>query len=209
MVTCGGDSRMNEHVMVRLVGYRASVTPYAPFHIRRANPDTPNLIVRGASSREVILDFSDGIPRSVIRVADVAPHAAQGEWHLETSVFLAPWPQGFAVVSTEDAASPAGFDLVGPENAVIYIQGPYAAQRLSNLEALATAGERIFSSGSFENRRWIRLRYEHNGEPWEHAYFAVPVNRSYVALVTAQSPERANELSFNAASELAAKMCAV
>ena len=191
---------MHDHVFVRLNGYGATMLPHGPFRISRASDHDSLLMIR-VVSRERSVDFGSGVPQSIPTIADIAGDGMRGFWHLETSVFIAPWPDGFTLVSSDNTSSAGGFDLIGPGDSLLYVQGPFVRDRITALEALAAPGERVIANGE----RWIRFAYERDDEQWQHAYFVVPVGE-HVLLVTGQAREPFGDETFAAAQQFAAGM---
>src|SRR5262249_33527672 len=83
---------------------------------------------------------------------------------IETSVFDVEWPADLDLWST-DPGAPSPFDLVGREEELVYVQGPFALERLPAIPELVAPGQRIVARGTPEER-WIELSYEHAGKPY-------------------------------------------
>src|SRR5215207_4912674 len=57
-------------------------------------------------------------------VVDIETGPAFTSWWLETSVFRVPLPPGWRAITEGAPDSPSMFDLIGPNDAVIYVQTP-------------------------------------------------------------------------------------
>ncbi len=192
---------MTNHVYLRLTGFGATVTPYAPFRIVRLDAEGRRLRV-ASEVGEAVFDFALTVPDSVPHIADVSKSAFQNPWRLETAVYSSPWPQTFEIVSTQDPASPAGYDLIGPQGSLIYVQGPFPPSRLASVHSLVAAGQTVRSVGQTGAHEWIRLAYEHEGNGWEQTHVLVRLAEFSLA-VTTQAPLAHADDTFAAACAMA------
>lgn len=200
-----GARRTLAHVFVRLIGFGTIVTPYVPFRVERASPDGTALAVT-TSAGETTLNFRGDTPASAPGIADVAPGTFGGDWWLETSIYRCPWPSRFVLVSTSDPASTAKYDLVGPANSLIYLQGPFAKAPADGLHGLAGPGQIIRATGRIGAHEWVRLTYSHAGALWEQAHVVVATAPRLVLVVTMQAPKEEADASFDAVREIVAHL---
>jgi len=198
-------TRVTGHLFVRLVGFGAIVLPYPPFRVTRATSDGRRVRIETPAG-DAVLDFPGHTPTAIANIVDVLAGSSEDDWRLETSVYSCPWPQGFAITSTSDAASPARFDLVGAGDSLIYVQGPFAASRRPRLTDLAAPGQTVRSSGRLDRQEWIRLAYRQEEVAWEQAHVLVQLGDAVTVAVTMQAPEQHAEVTFLAARTLAEQM---
>lgn len=189
--TPSGCDAGQHHVFCTLVGFGLRVIPRAPFRVRLAPGGRPPALEvehdgpAGTASARVLPDDRGGHacePSEAAHVLDVEPGpAADDAWLVDAPFVRFPLPADFCLHSVP-ADSPSPFDLVGPDDALIYAQAP---RRLPPLERMFGPGQRAVARGA----TWIELEYEHDGRPWwqRHELFGDGV------VFTAQAPaERAD-----------------
>lgn len=145
--------------------------------------------------------------------------ASYDHWRVETSVFTISWPEGFAVESVP--SSPPPFDLVGPDDARIWIQGPIPEARLDPLDRMEGPGQRTERIMECAGGPLVELVYEHEGAPWRMFHCIVDRNPPrrrgvlsflrrepprYACVVSAQTPERGADRAREAVEEVAASL---
>jgi hypothetical protein len=198
---------------IRVCGRGLSLAPAAGATFRwSVNTNPPGIVAASGKAVEgplrqaqVILD--DAGPRvalgySVARaeeILEVSEGPAVDRWTIETPVFHSVWPEGLQLRSP--LASKTRFDLLGPDDAIVLVQGPAAGNGL--LDAMAANGQtevgRGRTTGGFE---WIELDYEVGGRRWRQRHHARPISESASFVITAQCLESAAESIFAAAGEV-------
>lgn len=118
---------------------------------------------------------------NAVDVADVTPGPAWPMWWLETSPYLVPLPVGWTAHAS-GAADPSVFDLVGPNDSMIYVQVP---RRVPPLEQMVAHGQELFESGTFAAGDWITVRYTHAGDVYCQRH-ALVRKEKVTAVVTLQ-----------------------
>lgn len=198
---------MNLHVYARVSGFGWSLLPFAPFLFervphRRNSVSVVHLDVDGP--KRVALEFSEDAPildlgKGVNRLSDVL-ELLEGpgwdHWRIETSVYSVRWPEGFAVQSTPD---PPGFELIGPGDTLIYLQGPLERRNLPNLDRMIGPGQTIHQLGS----DWVELDYLHESAPWRQTHRLLDFGPNDAVVVTSQAPQKWGRLIDVAAVQVA------
>src|SRR5438445_1255340 len=140
---------MSHSVYARLSGFGWTLLPGAPFRFERV-PHRPRLILvehRTADGpRRAMLDFDDPaveLAEGTSRLEEVLEFTEGpnfDHWRMVTSVYSVRWPEGFAVGSTTD---PPGFDFIGPNGTLIYLQGPFDCSHVPPFEEMASPEQQI------------------------------------------------------------------
>lgn len=191
---------MTEHVFARISGYHLTILPLAPFECRQSADDDHLLTLSHTTSsttKQATLRAGDDGYRvelapstaSFDEVADLTSSARAGAWVIETSVFAVVWPRAFAFVSPVDAGNPSVFDLIGSDNALIYVQGPFQTTRLPALTDMGAPGQAITATGTTNERHWVEFAYEHETEAWVQRHYIIPFSRNRALVVTMQTPQ--------------------
>lgn len=176
--------------------------PYAPFQCEPV-ADRPRALIVQHESKRASVSVASGRPEfelaagtaSIHDVADVMRGPGHDHWRIETSVFTIRWPAGFAVWSSAKAP---GFDLLGPHDTMVYLQGPVLAERVPPLTQMVAAGQNMVESGN----DWVEVQYEDEGVAWRQKHRLVTLE-NYRMLVTAQGPADYFALADAAAREVA------
>ncbi|MCW3813908.1 hypothetical protein ONA91_05490 [Micromonospora sp. DR5-3] len=196
------------HVFVRLAGHGARLVPYWPYRFA-GGPAQPTV--------EVTVFGSDGGRRAVVGpgtapvpgVVDVDA-GPQGDWRLEVGPFSLCWPPGFHVESPADAADSTPCYLLGPDETVIFPQGPVPLERLAAPDALVAPGQRVVDRRVLDDDiDVVELAYVHDGAPWRQAYWVIPVGLDKALVLTGQAPEAAAPTVRAAGDRMAATVTGV
>ena len=218
---------MSQHVFAWVAGFGWTLMPYAPFRFEQVPGDPHSVRVYhygAAGVKEAVLTASpDGSgvdyeisPETaqldeVVEVIQGAAYehwtggAAHPYWRIETSVLTIRWPEGFVLDSTE-GTSPPVFDLVGLDDARVWIQGPLPPDRLPPLERMAGPGQTTVGITAGSGGRVVELAYEHKGAPWRMFHGVVDRYPGYACLVSAQTPARWRAQVLAAVEEVAASL---
>lgn len=188
---------MSQHVLARISGFGWTVLPYAPFQCEQVAERV--LLVQHESKRARV-SFESGRPEvedgaSIHDVADLIRGPNHDHWRIETTVFTIRWPTGFALWSSAQAP---GFDLLGPHDTMIYLQGPVLAARVPEPEEMIGAGQTVLG----HDRDWVELAYDHDGVAWRQKHRVAELE-DYRVLVTAQGPAERFGPADAAAQEMA------
>lgn len=200
---------MAHHVYARVSGFGWSALPRAPFRLERV-PHHPALLLAEHQSAggprrakidlarpEPVVELDDGT-LDLAEVLELAAGPAPECWRIDTSVFSANWPEGFAVRSTSE---PPGFDLVGPDGTLIFLQGPFEREQLPLPRQMAGDGQIVRRHG----RDWVELDYRQEGAPWRQAHRLVAFG-PYAIVVSSQAPAAWHPLVDAAAAALGASI---
>ena len=191
---------MSQHVFARISGYHLTIVPLAPFEYRQSADDDHLLVLSHTTSsttkQATLRADNDGYrvklapcTTSFDEVADLTPSAQAGAWVIETSLFAVSWPRDFAFVSPPDAGSPSMFDLIGQDNALIYVQGPFQKTRLPALTDMGAPGQAITATGTTNERQWVEFAYEHEAVAWLQRHYVIPFSHNRALVVTMQTPQ--------------------
>jgi hypothetical protein len=217
---------MSQHVFAWVAGFGWTLMPYAPFRFERVAGRPRSLAVERTSpsgTGRVVNTVSDDGRRvrsepahqtktsvDVVEVIEGAAYpdwghgAAHDHWRIETSVLSVRWPEGFALESVNQP--PPIFDLVGPDGARLWLQGPMPAERVPPLDRMEGPGQTTERISSSAGGPLVELRYLHDGGPWRMFHCVVDRYAAHACLVTAQTPERWRELIRSAVEEVAASL---
>jgi hypothetical protein len=188
---------MSEHIYARLSGYGWTLLPRAPFRFQRAAnhpraviaihqaPGGPRRAMLSFDDDAPVVQLDDGVER-LDEVLELSAGPASDHWRIETSVYSIRWPDMFAVQST---AEPPGFDLVGPNEAMVFLQGPFDPRNLPPLTEMASPGQVVHRLGA----NWVELDYQKDEAPWRQVHRLVGYGDD-VVVVTSQAPESWNAL---------------
>ena len=103
------------------MGHGLTIIPIPPFEISRSSELEIPLLVKREGSSIVIRHDSDQVDSELVEVS-VGPDEP---WRLVTSLYKLAWPGDFAIVSSPTPDVPPGFDLLGPAQSLVYLQGPF------------------------------------------------------------------------------------
>ena len=201
MATC-----MSHPIYSRLSGFGWTMVPLAPFRIERIAYQSRSIIAahrsaKGARRAAMAFDSAEPVVRldegtaSLDEVLELVRGVDCDYWRVETSVYSVRWPDGFAVSSISD---PPGFEFVGPEGILLFLQGPFERQNLPALAEMAVLGQSIAAIGP----NWVQLGYLLEGTPWQQTHHVVPYGTDFV-VVTSQAPLKMRVLADAACSGVA------
>lgn len=176
------------HVLARLAGHGVTLVPWWPYGFERS-PDTPDVVTviqgAGESTRTATVDVTDA--RTVEQVVDVLPGPEERVWRIETSQYSVIWPDAFAIESAPTGDS-TPFYLWGPDECLIYPQGPLDRGRIPPLVELAGPGQTMLSEQHDPELSSVDLAYRHEGESWRQSHHLVPFGAGRALVITAQAP---------------------
>jgi hypothetical protein len=184
------------HVLARLSGFGWTLVPFYPFRFERVarRPRAVRVIRDGDVSRGAVFDLESRPEVSALTgtanaedVAELSPSTVVDDFRVETSVFTAAWPEGFAITSSEPGA-PCPFDYVGEDGTLIFLQGPVAQSRVARLDSMCAPGQRLTDGGAHPTGSWVELAYEHDGRAHVQRHTTVAWGSGLALIVTAQAP---------------------
>ncbi|HSE24504.1 MAG TPA: hypothetical protein VLB68_22740 [Pyrinomonadaceae bacterium] len=169
------------HSYLKLVGHGLTIIPIPPFEISRSSELEIPLLVKREGSSIVIRHDSDQVDSELVEVS-VGPDEP---WRLVTSLYKLAWPRDFAIVSSPTPDVPPGFDLLGPGWSLVYLQGPFASERVKHGEHLAAPGQKMIENRVFATieRAWFEYRFE--GEDYFQVHHLVELE-GRVLMITLQ-----------------------
>lgn len=205
------DPHTNEqHVFVRISGFRLTVVPRAPFRIERA-ASTPGTVQVEHDSPQgrltALLVPKDGGYTSKLSqstaalgdVLDVTSGLDLDEWRIETTLYACRWPTGYVLCSNAYPRDPAPFDLVGANGEIIFVQNP---QRMPVLEEMCAPGQTVKRIEKSDRSQWIELEYQHDDRMWVQRHEVLALSGHQMA-VTMQALEPFAQDAIIVAQELA------
>ena len=196
------------HVLARLTGFGMTLVPVWPYNLRRSAPASDDVVVTrgaGAAAHSVTVRVGRNMPagdRDVDQVVDVLDGPAERVWRIETSLYSVEWPEDFEIGSPPEGDTPP-FLLWGPDEAMIYIQGPITNGRVPPLPELAGPGQTIVDHRSDPRSEVVALAYRHDGAEWSQSHHLMPFGADHTLVVTAQSPLAHAALTRRAAETVA------
>jgi hypothetical protein len=122
-------------------------------------------------------------------VVDIETGPAFTAWWLETSVYRVPLVHGWRAIVEGVPDQASMFDLIGPADALIYVQTP---RRIPAPSAMAAPGQRLHRQGRGARSVWAELRYEHEQREWTQRHDIVELD-GVTCVVTSQCPVAALE----------------
>lgn len=177
----------NHHVFGTVTGYELKVIPYAPFRIRYGAYGANVLEVEHRDKYAQIIAENGGYrskiaegTESLFDVVDIESGLKKDTWMIDTSLFICHFPEGFWLYSTDGAVTP--FDLVGPQNELIYFQSPRNIPKISEMVAPGQKVEDLKEEGA---QKWIELSYPHDGTVYRQRHHVL--NN---LILTVQAPEK-------------------
>lgn len=188
------------HVFARLAGHGMTLVPRWPYVFERTEGDTV-LVTWATEDGPMRLTVEPGVRVDGGDVVDVTEGPDHPYWLIETGPALLPWPKGFSLESAEDQTP---FLLLGPDDTVIFPQGPVPAERLADAQALVAEDQAITAERDENGTRVVELGYEHEGAPWWQAHWLAPLPGGRLLVVTAQAPLPAAAAAREAAATIAA-----
>ena len=183
------------HTLARLAGFGVIVTPRAPFRLDRVDgAATPSVLRIGGDGGGRVVD-----PRALLDApdpeapVDVFPgDAAEADWWIETGFVRCRWPAGFGLASDPEERCP--FLLLGPEETMVWLEGPFPREKATPIEKLVAPGQTLRAVAEADDAARVDIDYEHDGEPWWQRRYAIAVDTDKVLLATGQARRRHEEL---------------
>jgi hypothetical protein len=210
------DGRM--HSFARLTGYGVAIVPRVPFAFVRANERAPGAILvhhQVASEQPLsvlVTPAEEGCklepfnrPIELSAVADFDQGPKEREWRIETSVYGFAWPEGFVFQSNDKPEKAPGFDLVSPDGALLYVQGPFRPEHVPPASALLNPGQKLVGEGKLGKASWVEIAYSVAEVPWRIRYHFAPIG-NLVLLLTAQAREEKSKSAFASAEAMLASL---
>lgn len=206
---------------LRVCGYGLSLAPAPDKVFRWVQNTNPGGIIAAAlpadsqaPQKQVQIILSDtgnrlSLGQGVAKAEEVI-QVAEGpdtrKWMIETPIFRTAWPNGFDL--RFPLASKTRFDLVGPDNTLIFVQGP-ATYQTRLLDMMASEGQREFGRGKTPSGHdWIELEYDAEGTKWRQRHYARKISSTDCFVVTAQCAQPKAVPIFQAADEVTESLSA-
>jgi hypothetical protein len=205
---------MSGHAFARVVGFGQTLVPLTPCYYERISDSPPTLRLgyrNPPEVRQATVRFGGGAPEielpaetgALSEVAELSEGPGLDHWRIETAPYSVAWPAGFDFYSSGMRQHPP-FDLIGPENSLIYFQGIFSPERRPNLTTLRAANQTLRQQGSTGSFNWIELEYTHNNQTWhQRQYLVDPWPQGHFVLITTQCPEGHSATTAEAADSLA------
>jgi hypothetical protein len=201
---------------LRVCGYGLSLAPVPDTIFRWQRNTNPSGIIASvrhgdskAQAKRVQVMLSDAGHKLVLgegvakaeEVIQVSEGPDTSQWMIETPIFRAAWPNGLDF--RFPLASKTRFDLVTPDDTLIFVQGP-GSNEPNLLETMATEGQTEIGRGKTSNgHEWIELGYEVQGKKWRQRHYVRKISPQQSFVVTAQCPQSIAEKIFHASDEVA------
>jgi hypothetical protein len=208
---------MARHLFAWVSGFGWTLAPFTPCRLEQlaGPPPAVRAFHHGPEgTREAVLRFGGEEPTvelapgtsSLREVIEVVEGPAGDHWRIETNVFSIPWPAAFAFESSGERTPPV-FYLRGPDDALVYVQGPFPPEKRPGLADLAAPGQTVHRQGETAGSHWVELDYIHDGRPWrQRQYLVSPWPSAHFVLVSTQAREEHAELTARAADEIASRI---
>lgn len=244
---------MSSHVFAWAEGFGWTVMPArAPFVIERL-PDPPRAlrVVCGTDADDrseatvVISDDGDqwnatpepltAVVSDTFDVLEGSAHsgpqgATREEWRIASSLLTMRWPEGFTLQSLPGSTPPV-FELVGPEESRLWLQGPLPGSKLPRIQEMLAPGQTLLRVSRLDPGPMVEAAYSHEGSAWRMLHCVVrwpgaapeegnpvfnrvkrllpgrkPPEEVHVLLVSAQTPREHVDLLRAAVEEVAASI---
>jgi len=200
-----GNGEMARTILAWVSGYGRVLIPLAPYRLEQVPGDRRSLLVKHSGvwgTRAVLVTIPPeggevirrvGLTLVTRGVVDVIPAAerpdlvtgpSDSDWRIECELFSVRWPELFALESSE--AFPPPFDLVGPGDSRLWVQGPVRESERPTLEELATPDQQLVSTTTLGGRVLVELGYELDGEPWRMFHVIVDRGDGWTFFVSGQ-----------------------
>lgn len=204
---------MPQHVYARLAGFGHIVLPLAPFRYERLGGRPASLAVSHDSptgTRAAVVHLGPP-PRvelakaalALEEILDLLPGPDLPAWRVETGAFTCAWPDGYALASMP---VPPGFEFVGPNGEMVFLQGPFDPRRLPPAHEMIADGFRLLEYGR-SSWQWASFEYAHEGDLWRQMLRVVAFAGGSV-VVTSQAPAALAGAAARAGDEVAASLAA-
>ena len=155
--------------------------------------------VRGSIIARGVVDVLTPELRPELRPELTFPPADEG-WRIECELFSVRWPRQFALESSP--VFPPPFDLVGPDESRLWIQGPVRAADCPTLEELATPDQTLVGTRTLAGRTAVELGYDLDGQPWRMVHVIVERGDGWTFFASGQGPAAQRELVLSALDDL-------
>lgn len=200
-----GNGDMARTVLAWVSGYGRVMIPLAPYRLEQIPGDPRSLLVKHSGvwgTRAVLVTLPPeggevirrvGLTMVTRGVVDVFPHAqrpdlvigsSEADWRIECELFSVRWPEAFALESSD--AFPPPFDLVGPGDSRLWVQGPLRDSERPTLEELATPDQQVISTSTLAGKVVVELGYELDGELWRMFHVVVERGDGWTFFVSGQ-----------------------
>jgi hypothetical protein len=204
MLTVGGEGM---HVFARVTGFGLTLIPMWPYRFHRDGEIVTVTHWTEAGERTVTVTPATAEPVGaaqgpVEEVLDVRAGPQTDSWRIETSRYSVAWPSDFDIDSPAADAPSTPFDLFGPDEALIYLAGPYPKERIRPFPEYAAKGQTIVAHVREPRYDLLRLDYLHDGAQWRQSYHFVDLSAA-VLVVKTQSLAKGAEFAEHAAEVVA------
>lgn len=199
---------MHHHVFSWVSGFGWTLMPFAPFRFEQIPGADRSLLVwhEGVWGRSgaIVSIAEDGgsflrkrlgltlFPSRVVEVfaGKARPHwpdaPPSDHWRIENEIFSVRWPAGLALESTAEIPPP--FELVGPEQERVWVQGPVALATLPSPEEMRTPDQTVVNVFPGANGAIVELAYEVAGQAWRMFHAIIATLPESTLVVSAQTP---------------------
>ncbi|MGH3390708.1 MAG: hypothetical protein ACRDOO_17720 [Actinomadura sp.] len=184
-------------MFARVSGYGLSLVPIWPYRFERTATRPGSVTVThwgGDAVRTATVHGPAHDPAvelsnadSADQVVDISAGPVDQSWRVETSLYSVAWPEGFRIEPPPDGG-PSMFDLHGPDGALLYVQGPFADDRLPTPDQLVAPGQTVVVKRRVRDVEVVELAYVHEDAEWRQGYWLVPLGEGRSLVVTAQAP---------------------
>jgi hypothetical protein len=211
---------MGQHVFSWISGFGWTLMPHAPFRFTQLAGQPRSVLVQHLSPEgvrqaklsiaedgEVRYDLGSDTDRLDEVVELIQGTACEGDdtgeeyWSVKTSIYAFRWPEIFTLASLPGDRPPL-FDLLGPEESRIWVQGPLPKVRIPAPEQLAAPGQRIDTVEPITGGLLVAMEYMHDGTPWRMCHAIVASESEYTCVVSSQSPARWSKVVADGVAEI-------
>lgn len=220
-----GSGVMAGNVLAWIAGYGRRLIPLTPYRCEQVPDDPRSLLIQHTGvwgTRSIVVTVPvDGaatirrvggtiIARGVVDVQtpeqrpDLNFGPPDENWRIECELFSVRWPRQFALESSP--VFPPPFDLVGPEESRLWIQGPLKAADCPTLDELATPDQTRLGTRPLSGRTAVELGYDLDGQPWRMVHVIVERGDGWTFFASGQGPESQRDLVLSALDDLVSDM---
>lgn len=152
---------MSGHIYVVASGFGKQVIPKAaPFQFSIDVMGSLVLVVAESKPSIIRSDQSVEAAQAVaLDVADVTLGPSWSTWWLQTHPYRVPLPQGW-IAHASGGVDPSVFDLVGPQDSLMFIQTP---RRVPPIDQMVAPGQQVIDKGTLNVGEWLTVQYTHDG----------------------------------------------
>ena len=178
---------MSGHVFVVASGFGKRVIPNtAPYWFER---DSSALLVGLTGDASARIQSEQSITAAQLAasdIADIVAGPAWPGWWLQTQPYRLPLPTGW-IAQASGSLDPAAFDLLGPNESLMFVQTP---RRALSIDKMLAPGQRVVERRVLPAGESLTVQYDRDGISYFQRHVRVVLGET-LAVVTLQCQEEA------------------